>query len=233
MCSCFEPWKGKDPVAFQLQATLAHPPDTSGTDGGTPPPATETPAAVTITAPETDATAATVGSCVKDQVSKMTFKTPGKEMQVPYNFQFINSASGAPLGSGEGWAKYQQIEEISRRKAAESAIAAGARSSAETLYNQLVTKFQKNQYSVTVKTLVDKCKDLLKADDAWQATLQKQLEVEQQKKDVVAALVKEDAAKWADADKASQKAVDAITGDVTKSKAVRATDEKACPVVKE
>ncbi|HYV45320.1 MAG TPA: hypothetical protein VFA20_10685 [Myxococcaceae bacterium] len=233
ICNCFEPWRSADPVAFQLMAVLPHPPDTSGTDGGTPPAATESPATVTITAPETDATAATVGSCVKDHVSKMTFKTPGKEMQVPYNFQFINSASGVPLGSGEGWAKYQQIEEISRRKAAESAIAAGARSSAETLYNQLVTKFQKNNYSVAVKTLVDKCKELLKADDAWQATLQKQLEVEQQKKDVVAALVKEDAAKWADADKASTKSVDAITGDVAKSKSVRTTDEKACPVIKE
>jgi len=234
MCSCFEPWRGKDPAPFQLQATLPHPPDATGTDGGTPPPATESPATVTITAPETDATAATVGSCVKDQVSKMTFKTPPtKEMQVPYNFQFINSASGLPLGSGEGWAKYQQIEEVGRRKAAESAIAAGARSSAETVYNQLVTKFQKNNYSVAVKTLVDKCKELLKADDAWQATLQKQLEVEQQKKDVVAELVKEDGAKWTDAEKASTKSVDAITGDVAKSKTVRATDEKACPVIKE
>jgi len=42
----------------------------------------------------------------------MTFKTPAKEEQIPYNFQFINSASGKPLDSGEGWAKYQQIDEI-------------------------------------------------------------------------------------------------------------------------
>jgi hypothetical protein len=174
-----------------------------------------------------------VASCVKDEVAKMTFKTPGKEEQVPYNFQFINSASGVPLGSGEGWAKYQQIEEISRRRAAESAIAAGTRSGAEALYNQLVLKFQKNNYSVAVKTLTGKCQELLKTDDAWLAVLQKQLEVEQQKSEVVAALVKEDASRWGDAEKASKKSVDAITKDVAKSQTVRKTDEKACPVIKE
>ncbi|HEY8209248.1 MAG TPA: hypothetical protein VIG99_17285 [Myxococcaceae bacterium] len=234
MCNCFEPWKAADPAPFQLLATLPHPADTAGPDGKmVPPPETESPSQIAITPPEGDATAATVASCVKDQVAKMTFKTPGREEQVPYNFQFINSASGQPLGAGEGWAKYQQLEEVSRRRAAESAIAVGTRSSAEALYNQLVEKFKKNNYSVAVKTLVGKCQDLLKTDDAWLVTLQKQLDVEKQKSDVVAALVKEDAARWGDAEKASKKSVDAITGDVAKSQAVRKTDEKACPVIKE
>src|SRR5207253_85856 len=159
MCNCFEPWKAADPVPFQLLAVLPHPADPSGADGGmAPPPATEVPSTVTVTAPEKDATAATVASCVKDQVARMTFTTP-------------------------------------------------------------------------VKTLIAKCKDLLKTDDAWLATLQKQLEVEQQKKDVVVALVKEDGARWSDAEKSSTRSVDAITSDVAKSKTVRKTDEGACPVI--
>ena len=162
-------------------------------------------------------------------VSKMTFKTPDRETQVPYNFQLINSASGQPLGSGEGWAKYQQIEELGRQRKAQSEIAKGARVSAATLYNQLVEKFKKNGYSVSLKTLTARCQDLLKADDTWQATLQKQLEVEQQKKDVVAALVKEDAHRWGDAEKSSTKAMEALTAAVTESQTARKADEGACP----
>ncbi|HVE85262.1 MAG TPA: hypothetical protein VND93_20560 [Myxococcales bacterium] len=242
MCACFEPWKASDPVSFQLTATL--PRETTGPDGGTvEPPATEPPSEVTVNAPKDDATAAQVAGCVKDQVAKMTFKTPSaRAAQVPYNFTFINSASGRPLGGGEGWAKYQQIEEITRQRAAEAAIAAGARTSAQTLYDQLVKKFQANNYSVAVKTLIAKCQDLLKADDAWSSMLQKQLEVEQQKKDVVADLVKEEKEKkdndknkdrWADAEKSAAKSVDSITADLAKSKDVRKRDQGACPVIKE
>jgi len=105
-----------------------------------------------------------------------------------------------------------------------------------------VKKFQANNYSVAVKTLIAKCQDLLKADDAWSSMLQKQLEVEQQKKDVVADLVKEEKEKkdndknkdrWADAEKSAAKSVDSITADLAKSKDVRKRDQGACPVIKE
>ena len=231
-CSCFEAWKGADPAPFQLIAVLPHP-DTALADGGTAElPPEVSPASVTVTTPEGDATAGQVAACVKDQMTKMSFKTPVRETQVPYNFQFINSSSGKPLGSGEGWAKYQQIEEVSRRAAAEAAIAVGARSSAQTLYDQLVTKFKKNAYSVAVPTLIGKCKELLKADDAWLGALQKQLETEQTKQGVVAALVKENAKLWSDAEKSSSKSVEAANSDLGKAKDARQADERACPVVK-
>jgi hypothetical protein len=235
MCSCFEPWRDADPVPFQLIAVLPHLTTQSLPDGGSvAPPATEQPSTVTITVPEGDATTATVAACVKDQVAKMTFKTPSeREAQVPYNFQFINSASGKPMSSGESWVKYQQIEELSRRRAAESAISKGARISAANLYNQLVEKFKKNNYSVTVKTLTGRCQDLLKADDAWLATVQKQMELEQQRKELVAALVKEDSARWGSAEKTSGRAMEATTKEIDEAKGARKADEAACPVLKE
>ena len=234
MCSCFEPWKGTDPVAFQLLAVLKKP-ETQLADGGTvTPPATTSPSSVTLTTPEGDATTATVAACVKDQVEKMAFKTPtDRDAQIPYNFQFINSASGKPMSSGESWAKYQQIEELSRLRSAESAISKGARVSAANVYNQLVEKFKKNNYSVTVKTLTGRCQDLLKADDAWLATVQKQVELEQQRKDLVAALVKEDSGRWGSAEKTSARAMEVASKEIDEAKGARKADEVACPKVKE
>ncbi len=224
-CDCYAEWKDVPPKTLQAKIKLAKPAGKDGTKAsGT---AVVSPAEVTFT-PAGDETSEKVAACLKGKVSAMQFKLSADELTMPYTFVFLDSSFDGDLGGSIPELRFSQFELLRGQHAAEAVISFGVARSAAEVYDGLVKQFKAKPGSVAVDELKNKCAALLKADDAWIGTLERQLSVDEK----TLAMVQELKAKepqWAKVESAVQANVAETKKDLENAKKARKGDEAACP----
>lgn len=224
-CDCFEPWKAAPSKLLKSKLKLTKP---QLKEGEQELPPTSPPTSATVE-PTQDAVADQVGACIQQKLAQLPFKTTVNELEIPYQYAFVNSNMADQLPDAPSWVQFAHLDAVRGQRSAEAAIAVGARSSAENIYNTLVAKYQKDQ-SVPVATLKDRCKALLKADEDWAKAIQNQLAVDERMLALVASLKKAEGDQWVDAETAAQQQVEETKKTLEVAQKTRASDAGACPV---
>lgn len=223
-CDCYEPWKAAPSRLLKSKIKLTMPPLKEGEKD---PPATAVPSSADVEATQ-DAIADQVGACIRGKLAQTPFNATINALEIPYQYAFVNSNMAESLPEAPSWVQFAHLDSVRGQRSAEAAIAVGARSSAENIYNGLVAKYQKDQ-SVPVKTLKERCKALLEADEGWAKSIQKQLAVDEKMLGLVTDLKKSEGEQWTDAETAAQQQVTETKKALDVAEKTRTSDAAACP----
>lgn len=224
-CDCYAEWKDVPPKTLQAKIKLAKPAGKDGTKAaGT---VTVSPAEITFTPPG-DESSEKVAACLKGKMQALKFKLSADELSMPYTFVFLDSSFDGDLGGPVPELRFSQFELLRGQHAAEAVIAYGGARSAAEVYDGLVKQYKAKPASVTVDELKNKCAALLKADDGWIATLERQLAVDEKTLAMVQELKAKDP-QWGKVETAVQANVAETKKDVENAKKARKGDEAACP----
>lgn len=213
-CDCYAEWKDAPPRTLKARIKVA-----KG--------ASSAPSDVTFE-PTNDPAADKVAACLKDKVKALRFKVTTDELTLPYTFLFLHSAHDGGLPNAPPDIQFAQLDALRSQRAAAAVIAVGARSAAAVTYDGLVQKYKAKPGSVQVDELKSRCADLLKADDGWVASIERQLDIDQKTVALVSELKAKDAA-WAKAEAAAQSNLDATKKDLETAKKTRSDDSGICP----
>jgi hypothetical protein len=213
-CDCYAEWKDAPPRPLKAKIKV-----TKG--------ASVAPSDVSFE-PTSDPAADKVAACLTDKVKGLRFKVSTDELTLPYTFLFLHSAHDGGLPNAPPEIQFSQLDSLRGQRAAAAVIAIGERSAAAGVYDGLVKQYKAKPASVKVEDLKARCADLLKADDGWVASIEKQIDIDQK----TVALVSELAAKdqgWAKAQAAAQSNLDDTKKDLESAKKIRTDDAGICP----
>jgi hypothetical protein len=213
-CDCYAEWKDAPPRTLKAKIKIA-----KG--------ASAAPSDVSFEATN-DPAADKVAACLKDKVKSLRFKVTPDEITLPYTFLFLHSAHDGGLPNAPPEIQFAQLDALRGQRAAAAVIAVGTRSVAAATYDDLVKKYKAKPASVQVEELKTKCADLLKADEGWVASIEKQVDIDQKTVELVTALAAKDPG-WAKAQAASQSNLDATKKDLEQAKKIRTDDAGICP----
>lgn len=219
-CDCFAAWDNNAPHALKATVTFVKP-----KTGELQAPPTEV-----AFEPTGDAAADKVAGCMKDKLMAMKFPaTSSDKFQLPVPFSFINSNSTQPLGQDASpQVAFSQFDATRAKKNAAAVIAVGEMTYARNGYGDLVDKYKRTKDWKLVSQLKDKCKTMLKADDAFISALKNQVQVETQTHEFASNL-KAQNPQWADAEAASAQQAQQTQQQLTDTQKQRAGDEASCP----
>jgi hypothetical protein len=219
---CFADWKASAPRTLKATLTANRPKVAAPT---------VTLSAVTFD-PPADPIAAKVAACLEGKIKALPVKAPSSDsVTLPYTFRFVHSGIFEPLPDAAPQLQFVEIDLQRSRRAAEAAIALGSQGQAAVVYDDAVKRFKaKAKPEVSIADLKEKCAALLAADDkligaadAMVATEDgaHRFTVDQKAKDP----------SWGEAETIAAKNLADAQKDAAKDKAVRKTDEAACPKV--
>jgi len=211
-CDCFAPWKNKVPKTTRAKVKLT----------------SDKPAAEVTFDPAADANAESVTSCLKGKIEGLGLKTQAKELTLTYPFAFVHSGIDEVATDAPPELKFVQLEALRGQRAAETAIAIGNRSSAAETYDKLVVKYQAKKDYALVRPMKESCAALLKADDTWIHTLERQMSTEQTTGTLIAELKVNDP-QWTEADAAAQRQIQQTRVDLDAARTSRTKDAGICP----
>jgi hypothetical protein len=214
-CDCYADWKDAAPRTLKAKIKLKK---------GAGPVA---PAEVTID-PVNEPTADKVAACLKDKVKALKFNVTSDEVTIPYTFLFLHSSHDGPIADAPPEIRFAQLEALRGQRAAAAVVAVGARTVAAVTYDALVKKYKAKPENSLVEELKTKCAALLKTDDGWVASIERQLEMDQQTLALIVELKANDP-QWAKAEAAIQSNVDATKKDLEAAKKTRTDDAGICP----
>lgn len=214
-CECFEPWKSAPPRSLMGKVTLVK--------------GTATPTQVTFD-PAPDETSTKAQACLTEKLKALAIPHTSDKVEVPAPILLIHSGVDEELPADRPEVAFVQLDALRSQRAADVALAIGARGAAVTVYDGLVSKYKANPKSVTVKELKDRCQKLLEADDAWMAALEKQLGSEERTLAFARAQQAKDQS-WGEVVTAAQGQVQATQKEMEAARATRKQDEGACPKV--
>lgn len=147
-------------------------------------------------------------------------------------FLLVNSSAVGEQASTAPELQFIQLDGVRAQRSAATAVRIGVREAANTSYNRLVADYKAakaKQQPAILKELRARCDTLVKADDAWVAAMQAQLELDTRTFNVVTAFAQKAAAEWAPAVAATKAQVDSTTAELAKVQAIRTSDAGVCP----
>lgn len=166
--------------------------------------------------------------CLADKVKALKFSPPN-ETRLPYTFFFIDSRNDAEAADAPPELAFQNLDAIRARRSAESAMAVGNRIVAVVTYDDLVKTYNaKKKPFKMLKELIEKCQEIVKADDALIAAFTTGSDLDKH----TAELADGWAAKnpqWKPAADAMRAQSAAGADEVKKTQAARDADAKGCP----
>ncbi|HME90015.1 MAG TPA: hypothetical protein VKE49_01220 [Myxococcaceae bacterium] len=211
-CDCFAPWKNKVPKTTRAKLKLT----------------SDKPAAEVTFDPAVDANTEAVTSCLKGKIDGLALKAQSRELTFTYPFAFVHSGIDEIAADAPPELKFVQLEALRGQRAAETAIAIGNRGGAADAYDKLVTKYQAKKDYALVRPMKESCAALLKADDAWIQTLERQMNTEQTTGTLIAEL-KAQNPQWTEADAAAQRQIQQTRVDLDAARTSRTKDAGSCP----
>jgi len=213
-CDCYAPFKDAEPSMFKASIDIK-----SG-------------AAPTVTMSDAnDEASKQVAACLQPKVAALPLKTTASELKAPYTFMFVSSSRPEMFTKAAPPLAFAQYELVRNQSLAASVLAMGARSVAAEAYDALIAKFKKDQASVTLELLQNGCGALIKADEAYIATAEKQVDVEQKAVTMLTDFAAKDAV-WNPVKEATQGNLDQAKKDLETGKKYKEADLGACPKVK-
>jgi hypothetical protein len=217
-CECYAPFATKTPP--QLKATVS-------LKKGTP-----NPTAITFDAtntPEGDQLAA----CLQAKMMALPATIEVTELKFPYRFTHFHSKATEASADMTPELRFYQLDLLRNQRAANTAMAFGARANAAEIYEAVINKFQKTpqrkQYDL-LPELTSKCNTLVEASKQSVDALSAQLQAEQQQLANVQELKAKDEA-WGELEGKLQESVTATEGDVKSAQDRLKADQGACPKV--
>jgi hypothetical protein len=214
LCDCYAGWKDAEPQTLKATVKVG---------------ASAAPA-VTFAASQ-DPKAQEVAACLTPKISALPFKAKSSQLTVPYTFYFLNSAVETPFTQASPEVSFSQLEALRGQRSADSVIAIGGRTVAAEAYDALIKQYKAKPESVTLEQLQNGCNALLKADDGYIGSLEKQLEVEQKMLSLLTDLSAKDQS-WSRAKDGAKSQVDATVKDIDGAKKNKVADADACPKTK-
>jgi hypothetical protein len=169
--------------------------------------------------------------CLSTKLAALDFPAADSETKLPaYPFAMINSNATEDATALAEDVRFIHLDAVRGQRVADVALAVAGRVNAVTVYDAAVTAYKKNPRKVSPQELIDKCAALVKSDDAWIATLQKQQELAER----TLTFVQESKAKdpqWAEVEAPAQAQVDTAKKDFMEAQAAKVADQKVCPKV--
>ncbi|AKJ02318.1 hypothetical protein ATI61_108293 [Archangium gephyra] len=217
-CECYAPFAAKIPP--QLKATVDLKKGTA------------TPAEIVFdptNTPEGDQ----LSACLQAKMMTLPVNITVTELKFPYRFTHFHSQAGEASADMSPELRFYQLDLLRNQRAANTAMAFGARANAAEIYEAVITKFQKTpqkkQYDL-LPELTSKCNSLVEASKASVDALSAQLQAEQQSLANVQELKAKDAA-WGELEGKLQEGVTATEQDVKSAQDRLKADQGACPKV--
>lgn len=216
-CECFEPWKNAPPRSMSAKVTLVK--------------ASPTPTSVVFEGQPETPEAGSVQQCLNTKITSLQIPHTSEQLTIPVVFNLIHSGVAELLPTDRPELQILQLDALRAQSSSNVAIALGARGSAQKNWADMVARYQANNKAFTLKQLQEGCADLLAADDALLAALEKQKENEQRTLEFVQAQAATDPA-WNEAVAAAQKQLEGANTEIENTKKLRAEDAQGCPKVR-
>jgi hypothetical protein len=169
-----------------------------------------------------------LAACLKQKISTLPVTIKSDELSFPHRFVHFHAQATEPVASLPPELRFYQLELVRGQRAADAAIAFGARANAAETYDAIVAKYQKTKDWKLVPELREKCAALVKSADSWLTALEAQQSVDQATVTLVQELKAKDAA-WGEVETASQTTLANTLKDLETAKQRRQADEGACP----
>ncbi len=216
-CDCYAGYTTQVPPTLMAHVSLAK--------GQT------TPAEVTfdpIATPEGTALA----TCLQQKMMALPVKAPPDAMRFSRRFIHLNSRATEPSTDPLPEQRFVQNELVRQQRAAQSAMAFGARDSASEAYDAAVVKYQKSKDRKLLSELAAKCNQVVEADAGWVGAVEAQLKADQQSLAIAQELKVKDAAAWSGAAASVQEAVNSTQEELSRAQKRHEADREACSKMK-
>jgi len=171
-----------------------------------------------------------LAACLQAKMAAIPVTLKSDELKFPHRFIHFHSQATEASADLPPEFRFFQIELVRGQRAADSAIAFGARANAAEAYDAIVQKYQKTKDWKLADQLTGKCKALVDSAQKWVDSINAQLQADQQSLATVQELKAKDAA-WADVEAKSQEALTGTQQDLASAQQRLKADEAACPKV--
>jgi hypothetical protein len=171
-----------------------------------------------------------LAACLQQKMAALPVTLQSSELKFPHRFIHFHSQATEASADLPPEFRFFQLELVRSQRAADSAIAFGARANAAEAYDAIVQKYQKTKDWKLADELTGKCKSLVDSAQKWVDTLNSQLQADQQSLANVQELKAKDAA-WSDVETKAQEAITRTQQDLTAAQERLKADEAACPKV--
>ncbi|MCE9668219.1 hypothetical protein LY474_10375 [Myxococcus stipitatus] len=214
-CDCYAGYQASTPPVLTSKVTL--------TKGQATPEVTFDPSGST----EGDQLAA----CLKQKMLALPAKSSMDKLTYPHRFVHFNSSATQPADNLDPQLRFFQLEVVRNQRAADAAIAFGARAAAAEAFEAAVAKYNKTKDFKLLDQLTSTCNAMVDAAKGWVSALEAQKAVDQDSVTLVQQLKATDAEGWAPVETASQTALTNTQQDLATAQARVDADQKACPKV--
>jgi hypothetical protein len=214
-CDCYAPYTNQSPPVLTAKITLKK----------------ASPNAVAIVFEPSGSTEGDqLAACLKEKIAALPAKVKSDELSFPHRFVHFHALATEPAASLPQELRFYQLELVRGQRAADTAIAFGARSNAAEAYDAVVTEYKKDPKKNwgMVPQLKEKCAALVKSADGWISALESQQAVDQSTLTLVQELKTKDEG-WAPVETASQGTLTNTQKDLETAKQRRQQDEAASP----
>lgn len=212
-CECYAGYTTQAPPVLTAKITLKK--------------ASPTPADITFE-PSGSTEGDQLAACLKEKIAALPAQVKSDEVSFPHRFTHFHALATEPAANLQPEMRFYQLELVRGQRAADAAIAFGARANAAEAYDAIVAQYQKKKDWKLVPELKAKCAALVKAADTWVSALESQQAVDQATVTLVTELKAKDEG-WANVEAASQTTLANTQKDLETAKQRRQQDEAACP----
>ncbi|MBZ4422548.1 hypothetical protein [Myxococcus sp. RHSTA-1-4] len=214
-CDCYAGFKDAVPPTLTAKVKLVK--------------AQQTPAEVTFEASGTTE-GDQVSACLKQKMMALPAKLSSDELGFSYRFVHFNSgASEEAAAKMAPELQFLQMDLVRTQRAADAAMADGARATAAKAFAEVVERYQKTKNYKLFDELESKCNALVAADARIVETLQARQQTEKAALTIAQEMKTKDAEGWTDAEAATQKNLDETVKELADAQKLAAQDKAACP----
>ncbi|NMO16430.1 hypothetical protein HPC49_38610 [Pyxidicoccus fallax] len=214
-CDCYANFKAGVPPTLTAKVKLVK--------------AQQTPSEVTFE-PSGSTEGDQVAACLQQKMMALPAKLTSDELGFAYRFVHFNS--GAPETAAASLTpelRFLQMDLVRTQRAADAAMADGARAAAAQAFAEVVERYQKTKNYKLFDELESKCNALVAADGRIVETLQARQQTEQAALTIAQEMKTKDAEGWTDAEAATQKNFDETVKEIAEAQKLAAQDKAACP----
>jgi hypothetical protein len=214
-CDCYASFKDKVPPALTAKVKLVK--------------AQQTPAQVTFE-PSGSTEGDQLAACLQPKLAALPAKLSSDELNFSYRFVHFNSnATSEASATLPSELRFLQLDLVRTQRAADQAIADGARTPAAQAFAEVVDRYQKTKNYKLFDELESKCNALVAADTRVTESIQGRQETEQAALAIAQEMKVKDAEGWTEAEAATQKNLDETVKELAEAQKIATQDKGACP----
>ncbi|QSQ24716.1 hypothetical protein JY651_07145 [Pyxidicoccus parkwayensis] len=214
-CDCYANFKDKVPPALTAKVKLVK--------------TQQTPAEVTFE-PSGSTEGDQLAACLQPKIAALPAKLSSDELGFSYRFVHFNSAAPeAAAATLPPELRFLQLDLVRTQRAADQAIADGARTPAAQAFAEVVDRYQKTKNYKLFDELESKCNTLVAADTRVTEALTGRQATEQAALAIAQEMKAKDAEGWTEAEAATQKNLDETVKELAEAQKIATQDKSACP----